>query len=103
MFNYDHTKRITASQALEHPWMQERGQPPYVPSALMTGVQNASLALRTNQPHQTSQAPQQAVQKTTKPKAQRPAQQKFQTIAVTGVADKKKTGPQNEKKAGQLK
>jgi serine/threonine protein kinase len=54
MFNYDHTKHITASQALEHPLMQEIGQTPCVLRALMTGVQNASLALRTNHPPSTS-------------------------------------------------
>jgi serine/threonine protein kinase len=34
MFNYDHTKRITAIQVLEHPWMREPGKSPRVLDAL---------------------------------------------------------------------
>lgn len=47
IFNYDHTKRITASQVLEHPWMQEIGQVPVDPRDVMLDSHEMSLRLQT--------------------------------------------------------
>jgi serine/threonine protein kinase len=97
IFDYDHTKRITASQILEHPWMREAGQKPHVASALTMGVHSASLPFRANHPKTTSQACQKAVQKATDtqaPSAQHPVR------TATTTVDKKKAGARIEKRGG---
>lgn len=47
IFHYDHTKRITASQVLEHPWMQEIGQEPGDPGDVVVDPHDTS-PLQTN-------------------------------------------------------
>jgi serine/threonine protein kinase len=48
IFHYDHTKRITASQVLEHPWMQETGQEPGNPRDVVVDPHDTSVPLQTS-------------------------------------------------------
>lgn len=90
IFTYDHRKRITAKQILEHPWMMEPGQKPR-PARQEPAVQKLSVRINTSKP--STQTPK--VDKTLTPKKQSlPGKKKdAKATAQTEVMGQSRRGP----------